>query len=146
MHRCCLTIFLLSFIPMLGMGQVLPPSFWEDPYEESVEFDTVCATQYVWHNKTYIASGFYTDTILQGGLKTVVHLALTLSPPDTVRYYIYVPQDELPYAWNGQNYQTEGTYEVHLINSLGCDSVEELYLHILQGCTPQPTVLPIHRP
>lgn len=146
MHRLYLTIIILSFIPILGMGQVMPPSFWEDPYEESVEFDTVCAPQYVWHNKTYVTSGFYTDTISQGGLKTVVRLALTLSNPDTMRYFIYLPQDEFPYVWYGTSYSIDGIYEKHFVNEVGCDSVEELHLHTLQGCMPRPIVLPIHHP
>src|SRR5690606_14693407 len=37
---------------------------------------------------------------------------------------------ELPYQWNGQSYNTAGSYDVTLVSALGCDSVATLNLTI----------------
>ncbi len=46
---------------------------------------------------------------------------------------VTICSSEAPYNWNGQNYSSEGTYNVTLTNSVGCDSIATLNLQVIQN-------------
>ena len=43
---------------------------------------------------------------------------------------------QLPYSWNGQSFNSAGTYKMKLANSDGCDSVATLNIKLNQAVTP----------
>jgi len=48
-------------------------------------------------------------------------------------------RNQLPYKWNGQNYDKSGTYQVKLLSSRGCDSIATLNLTVRE-MTKAPSV------
>ena len=57
---------------------------------------------------------------------------------DTV--YAEVCQNELPYVFRGQSYNTAGSYPVNYINSVGCDATTLLILQVLPASMQTDTV------
>ena len=47
-----------------------------------------------------------------------------------------VCNDQLPYLWNSQSYDSAGDYTQHFSNSTGCDSIVTLHLAITNGSPP----------
>ena len=46
----------------------------------------------------------------------------------------------LPFSWNGNQYNIAGTYTVHILNSVGCDSIATLVLN-LKGTSSSTTII-----
>jgi uncharacterized protein CbrC (UPF0167 family) len=96
---------------------------------------TVCENQlpYMWNGNPYNTAGTYIDTLINttGGCDTVAVLNLTITSLLTDTTNATVCENQLPYMWNGNPYNTAGTYIDTLINTTGgCDTVAVLNLTI----------------
>ena len=84
---------------------------------------------FVWNGNNYNTSGTYTVTLINAaGCDSVATLILLVKATSTSTTNASVCNNHLPYVWNGNNYNTSGTYTVTLINAAGCDSVATLIL------------------
>jgi uncharacterized repeat protein (TIGR01451 family) len=63
---------------------------------------------------------------------TVTVLAKTSSTTN-----ITICNNQLPYEWNGNSYSSGGSYTLHFINSVGCDSAATLNLSVLPAILHQ---------
>jgi len=93
----------------------------------------ICTNQlpYSWNGQTYSVAGTYTVTLVNAaGCDSVATLVLTVNAALTSTTSKTICDKELPYSWNGQTYNSAGTYNVTLKNSAGCDSVATLVLTV----------------
>jgi hypothetical protein len=100
---------------------------------------TICYDElpFNWNGSTYNSSGTYTWTgINTAGCDSVVTLHLTINNPSTTILNQSVCSNQLPYNWNGGNYNSSGTYTWTGINTAGCDSVVTLNLIVNELDTP----------
>lgn len=78
---------------------------------------------------------YYYDTIPATtgdcGKITTFELTVLATPNDTI--HVEVSPSDLPYHWNGQDYYQSGFYTEYLSTSLGCDSIINLDLKVLNG-------------
>jgi len=112
---------------------------------------SICPTAlpYIWNNNTYQSAGSYTVHLTNSaGCDSAASLVLTLKATSTSSTPVSICPTALPYIWNGNTYQTAGTYTVHLTNSVGCDSAATLVLTLKATSTSStpvsicPSVLP----
>ncbi len=102
-------------------------------------FDTlVCIGQlpYNWNGQAYTAPGTYTKTLTNTyGCDSV--LTLQLSVADTLYHdtTVNICSSQLPYVWNGNSYNTAGTYLGTVSSTGGCYNVPRLYLNVQQNIT-----------
>ena len=78
--------------------------------------------------------GFYTfiDTLVSsGGCDSIVTLEVTINPATYSDTTVIVNDTELPYTWNGVEYNVPGTYNTTLTNVNGCDSLLTLNLNVI---------------
>ena len=86
---------------------------------------------YVWNGNNYNASGTYSVTFINSvGCDSIATLILLVKATTSSTTNASVCNNHLPYVWNGNNYNTSGTYSVTLINAAGCDSVATLNLQV----------------
>ena len=94
---------------------------------------TACNT-YNWNGNDYTSSGTYTFTTTNAnGCDSVATLNLTINTSTTSTTDTTVCANQLPYQWNGNNYETDGTYSYISTNAAGCDSTAILNLTITQA-------------
>jgi gliding motility-associated-like protein len=94
---------------------------------------TRCSNQlpYTWNGSSYNAAGTYTfTTVNAAGCDSIATLVLTVSNTTTSTTSVIRCSNQLPYNWNGTNYNTAGTYTFNTTNAAGCDSVAKLVLII----------------
>ena len=97
-----------------------------------------CSNQlpYIWNGTNYNASGTYTfNTTNAAGCDSVATLILTVNNNTTSTTNVTRCSNQLPYNWNGTNYNTAGTYTFNTTNAAGCDSVATLVLTISNTAT-----------
>ncbi len=91
---------------------------------------TICkGSSITFGDQTLSESGNYTYTYHVEGCDSVVHLALNVVNPDTIRYVKSMNPGE-KYTWHGVTYQETGIHYFYGTNRLGCDSIEILQLTI----------------
>lgn len=93
---------------------------------------SVCLAQlpYSWNGNTYNGAGSYNVTLVNAaGCDSVATLVLTVKPNTSSSTTVRVCPAQLPYTWNGNTYNTAGTYTVTLVNAAGCDSIATLVLN-----------------
>jgi gliding motility-associated-like protein len=93
----------------------------------------ICSNElpFVWNGRSYNASG--NDQIIlrnQYGCDSVTRLILTVNPVVTSTTRVQVCDNQLPYRWNGNEYNTTGSYSVTLKSYLNCDSIAILQLTV----------------
>jgi len=96
---------------------------------------SICSNQlpFSWNGQNYNAPGTYTATFTStSGCDSIVTLNLAVNPIITNTVNTTICSSQLPYNWNGQNYNTQGTYTTTLTASNGCDSIVTLNLTINQ--------------
>ncbi len=96
----------------------------------------VCSNQlpYTWNGKDYNAAGAYTFTTTNAaGCDSVATLNLAINAITTSTTDVTVCSNQLPYTWNGTDYNVAGTYTFTTTNAAGCDSVATLNLSISKG-------------
>ncbi|MBL0358948.1 MAG: gliding motility-associated C-terminal domain-containing protein [Chitinophagaceae bacterium] len=89
----------------------------------------ICSSQlpYTWNGRSISSAGTFTDTIATAaGCDSVLKLVLTLKPNSSSTSIIGACPAQLPFRWNGNNYNSSGTYQAILLNSAGCDSIAVL--------------------
>ena len=94
---------------------------------------TICDNQlpYNWNSNNYNAAGTYNVTLTSvAGCDSVATLNLTVNNTLTSTTNTTICDNQLPYNWNGNDYNGAGTYDVNLISASGCDSVAMLNLTI----------------
>ncbi|MGV3528253.1 MAG: T9SS type B sorting domain-containing protein, partial [Flavisolibacter sp.] len=94
---------------------------------------TVCssALPYDWNGNQYNAAGTYSVTLAsQFGCDSVVTLQLTVADVVTSTQAISVCTQQIPYNWNGVDYNAAGTYSQTLATANGCDSIAYLVLTV----------------
>ncbi len=93
---------------------------------------TICNDHlpYVWHGISYNSSGTYIINLPSstGGCDTLATLDLSIHQVSSSSTNTSICSNQLPYGWNGQYYNSSGTYIVILSNSQGCDSIATLIL------------------
>jgi hypothetical protein len=102
-----------------------------------------CSNQlpYVWNGTNYNASGTYTFTTTNAaGCDSVATLVLNVSNVSTSTTNVTRCSNQLPYIWNGTNYNASGTYTFITVNAAGCDSVATLILTVRNTSTSTTTV------
>jgi gliding motility-associated-like protein len=94
---------------------------------------TRCSNQlpYLWNGVNHNASGTYTFTTTNAaGCDSVATLILTVTNTTTSTTNLTRCNNQLPYLWNGVNYNAAGTYTFTTSNAAGCDSVATLVLTV----------------
>ncbi|MCW3092791.1 MAG: hypothetical protein JWP81_3860, partial [Ferruginibacter sp.] len=92
---------------------------------------SVCPSQlpYSWNGNTYNITGSYNITLVNAaGCDSVATLNLAVKAATTSLINVSVCPSQLPYSWNGNAYNAAGSYNVTLVNSVGCDSIATLTL------------------
>src|SRR4029079_15930155 len=112
---------------------------------------TVCPSQlpYNWNGTDYSTAGTYTFTTTNAaGCDSIATLNLSINEISTSTTDVTVCPNQLPYSWNGTDYNTAGTYTFTTTNAAGCDSIATLNLSInaITTSTTDVTVCPNQLP
>src|SRR6185369_8514169 len=112
---------------------------------------TVCPSQlpYSWNGTDYNTAGTYTFTTTNAaGCDSIATLNLSINTITTSISDVTVCPNQLPYSWNGIDYNTAGTYTFTTTNAAGCDSIATLNLSIneISTSTTDVTVCPSQLP
>ena len=94
---------------------------------------TTCNNQlpYSWNGNNYNSSGVYVVTLISSaGCDSIVTLNLFVNDTSTSNTAASICSNLLPYNWNGQDYNSTGSYTITLTNSSGCDSIATLQLTV----------------
>jgi len=94
---------------------------------------SVCAAAlpYTWNGNQYNAGGTYTVHLNNAvNCDSAATLILSVKQPSVSTTTASVCSSALPYSWNGNNYNSAGTYIVHLNNAVNCDSAATLILSV----------------
>jgi gliding motility-associated-like protein len=122
-----------TFKATLGCDSVATLHLSIKPITTSTESQTVCSNQlpYSWNGQSYTQAGTYTDTLLNAaGCDSIATLKLSVSTSLTSTTDLSICEKQLPYTWNGQSYNSAGTYTVTLTSVAGCDSIATLNLAV----------------
>ncbi|MEO8768658.1 MAG: T9SS type B sorting domain-containing protein [Ferruginibacter sp.] len=114
-----------------GCDSVATLHFIVLPFLTSTADITICSNQlpYSWNGNSYSSPGIYSINLTSSaGCDSVVTLNLVINDVITSTTNINTCTNQLPYNWNGVNYNATGTYTATLITSGGCDSVATLNL------------------
>jgi gliding motility-associated-like protein len=123
-------IYQVTFTNQYGCDSIAILDLTVNPVTYSTTWDTICNNQSLtWNGTTYINAGTYSTTLVnQYGCDSIATLILHVNP---VTYSLTIDTicfNDLPYVWNGNNYNIGGIYVVTLVNQFGCDSVATLDL------------------
>jgi hypothetical protein len=94
---------------------------------------TVCSNQlpFSWNGNDYNSSGSYNVTLTNAvACDSIATLVLTVNNTSSSTTNAAVCSNELPFTWNGNDYNTSGSYNVTLTNSVACDSIATLVLTV----------------
>lgn len=90
------------------------------------------ALPYIWNGNSYTSAGSYTVHLTNvNGCDSAATLQLNIKAATSSTANASVCVSSLPYNWNGNSYNTSGTYTLHFTNSVGCDSSAILVLNVL---------------
>ena len=97
--------------------------------------ETICSSDsVVVGTSIYKSNGIFQDTFEFGGCRTVTTLDLTVYPNST-SFSKEICNGET-YVFNGENITSSGTYTETFTSSLGCDSVVQLTLQVVNSHSP----------
>ncbi|MFT3679576.1 MAG: sugar-binding protein [Ferruginibacter sp.] len=105
---------------------------------------TICNAQlpYTWNGNTYNTAGSYNVTLINtGGCDSIATLNLTVNNAVTSNTNVTICNAQLPYTWNGNTYNTAGSYNVTLVSTAGCDSIATLNLTVNNAVTSNTDVI-----
>ena len=94
----------------------------------------ICDNQlpYLWNGNNFNATGIYPVTLTSSnGCDSIATLNLTVYPTPASTTSVYVCNSQLPFMWNGNSYTVNGTYNVTLTSSSGCDSIATLQFVVI---------------
>jgi hypothetical protein len=117
---------------VLGCDSIVTLTLNVNPVVTGTQAVTVCSNQlpYTWNGKNYNAAGSYKDTLTSAGCDSIVTLTLNVNPVVTGIQTVTVCSNQLPYTWNGKNYNSAGNYKDTLTSAAGCDSIVTLTLNV----------------
>ena len=96
-------------------------------------FDTIVCGAFWWNNQWYTTSGEYQQIFTSAnGCDSIVTMALTVAPTYNVIETMTICSSELPYTWNGIQFNQAGTHSVTLTTISGCDSTVTMNLIVLE--------------
>ena len=91
---------------------------------------TICkGSSFTYGDRTLTEAGIYDFTFHETGCDSIVHLALNVVSPDTIRYVHHMNEHD-SYTWHGETYHETGVHYFHGTNRWGCDSLEILQLTV----------------
>ena len=99
---------------------------------------SICNNQlpYLWNGINYSVAGTYAKTLANAaGCDSIAKLVLVINDTSTSTTNASVCNNQLPYLWNGINYNLAGTYAKTLVNAAGCDSIAKLILVVKDTST-----------
>lgn len=102
----------------------------------SITDTSICssALPFLWNGKIYSAGGNYNITLANAaGCDSVATLRLKVIPGNDSITRVSICKADLPYTWNGNDYNDAGIYRVTATNVAGCDSVSSLVLSIQEA-------------
>ena len=82
----------------------------------------------IWRSLAITESGTYRDTVIRWGDRFIYTVVVTMGEAFYQNDTVTVCQEELPYTWHGQSFNTSGTSVLPLQTVAGCDSVYTLNL------------------
>ena len=89
---------------------------------------------YVWNGNNYSTTGsttlHFTNAV---GCDSAATLNLTVNQTSASTTNVTRCSDNLPYVWNGNNYNATGSTTLHFTNAVGCDSAATLNLTVNQN-------------
>jgi gliding motility-associated-like protein len=109
-----------------------------NPVGTSITDIAICDKQlpYLWNGQSFNASGTYSVNLTSAsGCDSIATLVLTASQVLTSSTQLTICNNELPYQWNNQSFNSAGTYSVNLVSAAGCDSIATVVLAV----RPTPT-------
>jgi hypothetical protein len=98
--------------------------------------NSICASQlpYTYLGTAYTMGGTYiVSTINAAGCDSIITYTLVVNNASSSTVTANVTSNNLPYVWNGNNYNTSGMYTYTTTNAAGCDSVVTLNLTVTQA-------------
>ena len=93
----------------------------------------ICAVllPYSWNGNSYSAGGTYTKTLVNAlGCDSIATLILIVDTATAGISKVSICKNQLPYLWNGTLYNVSGNYIKQLVNTVGCDSTDQLILTV----------------
>ena len=118
-----------------GCDSVATLNFTVNQTSSSVTSISRCSNQlpYLWNGTNYQAAGIYTySTTNAAGCDSVATLNFTVNQTSSSTTNVSRCWNQLPYLWNGANYQATGIYLYTTTNAAGCDSVATLNFTVKQ--------------
>jgi hypothetical protein len=95
------------------------------------ELNVTACGSYTWRGMRFMNSGVIEWIGLTSkGCDSIVTLNLTINKATSSTSNISLCSNQLPYSWNGTNYNNAGTFTKRFTNALGCDSTATLVLTI----------------
>ncbi|MBT6766996.1 MAG: cadherin-like domain-containing protein, partial [Prolixibacteraceae bacterium] len=86
---------------------------------------------FVWNGTDYNEEGTYNTTLVNvEGCDSLLILNLKVIPSTRSVMDTIICAVDLPFEWNGNEYQTDGTYSITLVNAAGADSIATLNLYL----------------
>ena len=104
-----------------------------NPTYNVTDRDTICDSQlpYTWNGVEFNSEGTQTATLeTVNGCDSVVVMTLTVNPTYNVTDRDTICDSQLPYTWNGVEFNSEGTQTATLETVNGCDSVVVMTLTV----------------
>ena len=126
-------VYTAILINSVGCDSVATLNFAVKPVLTSITNVSICTNQlpYTWNGNTYSGGGTYIKTLTgSNGCDSIATLILSVNTVLTSTTNAAVCANQLPYAWNGNNYTSTGTYSVTLQSTSGCDSIATLNLTV----------------
>ena len=93
----------------------------------------LCSSQlpFEWNGINYTTSGTYTKYFNNSiGCDSIATLVLNVKQPTSSINTVAICESQLPYNWNGADYNQSGIYVSHFLNTAGCDSTATLALTV----------------
>ncbi|UAY50815.1 sugar-binding protein [Ferruginibacter albus] len=94
-----------------------------------------------WNGHNYSSGGSYKDTLVNSvGCDSILTLNLTIKDTTTSDTVVTKCSNQLPFVWNGNNYNTSTVASLHFTNSAGCDSIATLHFTVKDTTTSDTVV------
>src|SRR5204863_245316 len=135
--------YMVTLVSAAGCDSIVTLTLNVTPNVTGSQAVNICNNQlpYIWNGNPYNAAGTYKDTLISAaGCDSIVTLTLNVRSKVTGSQTINICNNQLPYTWNGNTYNTAGTYKDTLISAAGCDSIVTLTLIVKPNVTGSHTV------
>ena len=123
----------LTLVNNAGCDSIATLNLTVIPTTYSTTDTSICESQLplVWNGNNYNATGVYQLMLVNvAGCDSVATLNLTVHPTTYSTTDTSICESQLPLTWNGNSYNTAGTYTVTLLNAAACDSIATLNLTV----------------